>query len=201
MKDNYEIVYSELVKRLRAVNLSESVSLVGGYRQDKEWSLDFLERRYVVNHEGIWRPDGKMPDVSTRIVLCHYVLQSGQGEFTGDWVSYRDFKDSAFFIGYYQVNVDQHIAKSFGGRIKELAKGAGLLGGRPYEELGSGDACYFFQTLPRMPLLLIFFDKDEDFPASSKLLFDRSAANYLDAECLAVLGSIVADRLVRTLTT
>jgi len=38
---------------------------------------------------------------------------------------------------------------------------------------------------------------EEDFPSSCKLLFDRSAPVWLDMECLAVLGWIVVELLIR----
>jgi hypothetical protein len=54
-----------------------------------------------------------------------------------------------------------------------------------------------FQALPCLPLLLVFYDRDEDFPASCKVLFDKAAPTWLDMECLAVLGWILSDLLVK----
>ena len=44
-------------------------------------------------------------------------------------------------------------------------------------------------------MALVFYDADEDFPASARLLFDASAPHFLDLECLAVLGLILCDQL------
>ena len=44
-----------------------------------------------------------------------------------------------------------------------------------------------------MPLLLLFNDADEDFPPACSVLFERRAEHYLDKECLAMLGMMLAD--------
>ena len=38
-------------------------------------------------------------------------------------------------------------------------------------------------------------DRDVDFPAKCSILFERRADKYLDMECLAMLGWLLADRL------
>ncbi|MBW2086755.1 MAG: DUF3786 domain-containing protein, partial [Deltaproteobacteria bacterium] len=39
------------------------------------------------------------------------------------------------------------------------------------------------------------YNADEEFPSSARILFDTSAPQFLDMECLAVLGMILADQL------
>jgi hypothetical protein len=197
MQDNYELVYGKLLKKLAEVDLAEAATSLGGQFIDGDLEITSLGTPFLINHEGIWKKNRKDPNISVRIVLCHYLLQAGQGDLTGEWVSYRDFKDSAFFISNFQVNTEERIARHFSGKAAGLESAGKHLHGRPYEEFQTGDVCYYFQALPRVPLLLVFYDKDEDFPASCKVLFDRSAPIWLDMECLAVLGWIVADLLIR----
>jgi hypothetical protein len=52
-----------------------------------------------------------------------------------------------------------------------------------------------FEALPRVRIYLIFNDADEDFPADCSLLFEKQAAQYLDMECLAMIGMVLAERL------
>jgi hypothetical protein len=59
------------------------------------------------------------------------------------------------------------------------------------------DLCRCFYPLPKMPLLLVFNDADDDFPASASLLFEKRASTYLDAESQAILGHALTDRLLR----
>jgi hypothetical protein len=196
-RDNYELVYEDLLKKLVDVDLSKVSADAGGPYHGDHLEVHFLGESYRISNQGIWKMDGKEPNVSVRIVLCHYLLQAGQGQVTGEWMSYRDFKDSAFFISNFQMNVEERIAHCFSGRTSDLEEAAQAIDGEPYEDFRTGDICYYFQALPKVPLLLIFFDKDADFPASCKVLFDRSASTWLDMECMAVLGWILADSLIK----
>jgi hypothetical protein len=197
MKDNHEIVYRSLLEKLAGIDLAEAVTGLGGYQHGNLLWMKLLGRPYTISQQDIVDKDAKKPSVSIRIILCHYLLQAGQGENTGEWVSYRDFKDSAFFISNFQINAEDRIARYFSGKARELENAAVKLEGESYKDFQTGDVCYTIQALPRIPLLLVFYDKDEDFPSSCKLLFDRSAPVWLDMECLAVLGWIVAELLIR----
>jgi len=196
-RDNYELVYEELLGELADVDLSKVSADLGVVYQGDHLEMNFLGRCYRISNQGIWEVNEKAPNVAIRIVLCHYVLQAGQGKLTGEWVSYRDFKDSAFFISNFQVNVEERIAQYFAGRAGDLEKAAQELDGEPFEGFQTGDVCYYFQALPKVPILLVFYDKDAEFPASCKVLFDKSSSTWLDMECLAVLGWILADLLIK----
>jgi len=39
---------------------------------------------------------------------------------------------------------------------------------------------------------MLFNDQDEDFPARCSLLFEKRAERYLDMECLAMMGWVLA---------
>jgi hypothetical protein len=197
MKDNYELVYDNLLKKLEDIDLHERIILVGGFEEDHDLSIHFLNRPIRVSEQGIRGLHGDEPDVSTRIILCHYLLQAGEGEVSGEWVSYRDFKDSGFFIRNFQANVEERIARYFGGRPGDLDRACRRLHGKNGPDRRGGETSYTFAALPRIPLLLVFYDQDDEFPAAAKLLFDRSAPLWLDMECLAALGGIVADRLIK----
>jgi hypothetical protein len=50
-----------------------------------------------------------------------------------------------------------------------------------------GDIALVVHPLPKLPVLCLFWDRDEEFPASFQFLFDGSASSYLDLEALAVV--------------
>jgi hypothetical protein len=50
-----------------------------------------------------------------------------------------------------------------------------------------GDLVLLVSPLPKVPVLCLFWDRDEEFPASFQFLFDGSASAYLDLESLAAM--------------
>ncbi len=47
------------------------------------------------------------------------------------------------------------------------------------QEIGSADAALYFQALPRVPLMLMFWDAEpeDDFEAEARLLFDETVTD------------------------
>jgi hypothetical protein len=48
-----------------------------------------------------------------------------------------------------------------------------------------------FEALPQIPVILLFNDADDEFPAQSSVLFERKAEKYLDPECLSMAGRLL----------
>jgi len=199
--ENYEEVYRGLVTRLREVDFAAVAPGLGTTTAPAGVALDlpFFSFLYRVNRDGVsTAAGGATPDVAHRIVACYYVLHAGCGELSGEWVSYRDFRDSQFFMPAFRASAEEKIARAFEGRKNELPARAAALGGAPFAGPVDADASFRFAALPRIPLLLLFNDADEDFPADARILFDRNAHLWLDMECLAVTGIILAELLSET---
>ena len=155
--------------------------------------IPFFGRLYTISNKSIVDPAGKQPSLEISVVLCKYLLLCPEmAPPEGDWVSYRDFKDSVPLTSFYANSAEQSLARHFSGRIDDLERSCKTLGGfSPDIEL-SYEISLQFNSLPKVPLLMLFNDADEEFPAHCSVLFKRNAEMYLDAECLAILGMLLS---------
>ena len=80
--------------------------------------------------------------------------------------------------------------------LSRLRRASQQLGGTPAEMEIACDLCLRFVPLSKVPLLLVFNDADDDFPAAASLLFEKRASTYLDAESQAILGHALVNRLL-----
>ena len=67
--------------------------------------------------------------------------------------------------------------------------------GRP---LDFGDVGVRIQAFPFIPLALILWRGDAEFPAEGKLLFDDSVKEYLPVEDIVILAETVVWKLIKT---
>jgi hypothetical protein len=65
-------------------------------------------------------------------------------------------------------------------------------GGKPLELADEG---LLFRLFPRLPLAIIHWRGDEEFPPYSKILFDISASNFMPTHGLAALAEFLVHRL------
>lgn len=187
----YEEVYAGLVRRLARADLAGHARALGLAWQGGAAVAPLLGRDYLVGADGVRAAHGGEAAFTHRIVLAYYLLHGGRGEPAGRLVPYRELPGGADFARNMALTVEGRLAQSFSGRLPALAAAALALGGRPAATEARVDAAYAFSALPGLPLMITFNDLDEDFPAEAKLFYDLTAPNFLDLECLAVLGLIL----------
>ena len=74
-----------------------------------------------------------------------------------------------------------------------VEEAAQALGGRG---VAHGDAAVEIQALPRLPITLVFWRADEDFAASTSMLFDRTAETQLPLDVILALAQEALRQLV-----
>ena len=88
-------------------------------------------------------------------------------------------------------HVEQPLIERFKAKSCELLVAAKQLGGDDMtDEIPSADLALLFKPLPRIPMMLMFWDQDLDdkFEAEVKLLFDESILDHLDIESIMFLS-------------
>lgn len=194
-------IFEETVRNYLAqvaqIDLAGIAETLGITVEQGEAMIPFLGKTYRVSSSGVFDDSGLEPIHALRILFCRYLLLAPpapprQGE---DWVSYKDFRDAAPFVSGFVNNSERAIARNFCGRLEQLREAAGRLGAVPPALELSYQFTGQIQALPQIPLLLLFNDEDEDFPAQCTLLFQRRAEKFLDMECLAIIGWLLADVL------
>jgi len=192
----YEETYRRYLARLQAVDPTAVQATLGIEATPEAAVVSFCGEPYRVGPSGVSGPDGKRPHLSVCVVLCNYLLRCpGSAPASAGWVAFREFRDAAPLIASFANTVEGALARAFAGRLDALRRAAEALGARPPVERFPYDFAACIPALPRVPMLLLFNDTDQEFPAACNVLFERGAADYLDTECLAMLGMQLARRL------
>ena len=195
-------IYEDLVKRLAnadiatlAGHLNLPINTAG------EVEVPFLGATYLISNTDVRRIDRRRCSDVTASALIHYVLTGCSSRPAGIFVPLAElagplFKKSSFS----QSALEGPIIKRFQGRIQELLSIAASIGGRQGGISGFGSISLIFDVLPNILLQLIFYDKDDEFPARATLLLDAHATQFIDFEALAVLISIFVQFLTNEVT-
>ena len=164
----------------------------------KSLSIPFFNGIFHVSEKGILSQEGPHASFDVSVVIYNYLLmfQDDMKEVK-DWISYRDIKDSGPLSVYFSDNVENKIAGVFAKKGTTIMNACLAMGGyKPSCDL-SYDVVMAFDALPSVHLLLLFNHEDEDFPASSKVLFSQGVDQYLDPESLAILAAIFVSKLCK----
>ncbi len=192
----FEKNYRFYMEQIAEIHLDKKAGFLGAQTEGNGLRIPFFGDEYRVSSEGIFNPDGKRAGYSQCIILFkHILLCPDEIPDQGDWTAYREFPDAGPLTVFFAKDVEFSLSLHFSGRTDALKKACAALGGVPHEEKISCDLAVQFQALPRIPVLLIFNDGDEEFSAHCSMLFRKSIGRYLDMESVAVLGKVLTDSL------
>ena len=195
----FEETYANYLTRIRRLEFKKIADRLGAEMVGDELAIPFYGIPIRISTAGISGPSGERPDFSVCVVLSKYLLLCPDHDpVEKDWVSFKDFRDSTPFAGAFFNYTEIPLAKYFSGRLKDLEAACRGIGVHPHAATFSFDLCMHFDALPRIPVLLLFNDADEEFSAQCAVLFERRAENYLDMECLAMIGMLLFEYLKPT---
>ena len=151
-----------------------------------------LDIRVTPAERQVAGPDG-FPGWEPMLSSIQYLLTAQDAPLAAEWVSplslpYGDL----FFRGPHDLP-SPGIEGAYGQDRDAFCRAAEALGG---EALDMGDAAFAFQVLPRIPIAVVLWLADDEFPARAQFLFDGSACRQLPLDALWLLTKILARRLV-----
>jgi hypothetical protein len=198
----FEKTYRMYLAKLAGLDLEARAGLLGFTVEAEQAVVPLYGLSHLVSPAGVRDPGGAQPLHSVSVVLCQYLLLAPTAEPAGgrEWVTFKDFRDAAPFVDGFVNNSERAISRSFSGRLDALRDACRALGGTAPDIDVSYQLAMRFDALPRVPVVLLFNDEDEEFPAEATILFERRAERFLDMECLAILGWMLADRLAEART-
>jgi hypothetical protein len=159
----------------------------------------FWGRDYVVRHPEISVEEveaGQGPPIATKILILHYLINADGTRLADHWISFRELPGGRVYDAAFRRRANLRLAQAFGSDLDGFVTAAESLGGT---RLTYGDASFLFPIFPRLRLAAVLHLADEEFSASANVLFDAAASHYLPTEDLAVLGGMLAGRLIKAI--
>ncbi len=197
-KDQYREAREKAVGELAAKDPSWMASRAGveySYTE-RRFMVPFLEEALTVSYPGgeVCRAEGESASPEETLIVLHYLVTADGGEVEGRWVAYRDLPGARYHEPAFRADVEMPLSRALEGRLDHLRRWV-----ERHARIADlpGDVAAVWRVLPRLPLLVIFNERDEEFPASARVLFDASAPGYLPTEDLSVLAELAAARIIK----
>ena len=160
-------------------------------------AVPFLDRVYKVGYPGFSfadeSADKKEVPIQEQVLILHYLMALNRRNLMGKWIAYREIPGASFYYSAFVKRAIDPLKKVFGTNLPGLAKAADRLNGAA---VNSGDAGYEFRIFPKVPLQLIVWEGDDEFPPEANILFDQIISVLLSPEDVAWLAGMVVYRLI-----
>ena len=192
-------------QRSASVKIEELPDRIGGklFKKDGNFALElpyFTDAIVITNH-GMLKKGGSDLTRWEQVFIYNHMAQGGSKLPSGKWKGLVEFPNTVSKIKSMVEHVEAPLIERFTGKPDELLAAAKQLGGLDMTEtIKSADLAVLFRPLPRIPVMLMFWDEDkiDGFEAEIKLLFDETITEHLDIESIMFLSERLRQLLCET---
>ncbi|MCD8076019.1 MAG: DUF3786 domain-containing protein [Lachnospiraceae bacterium] len=161
--------------------------------------IEFVGRDYRINRSSgrtEWTMDGFLhvehAGFNEVLAICDVLCDSKKGcHLSGRFVKVNDLKGTVRSSGLGNDMYGKY-AEYFDRRLPELRKACEILGG---EKQKIGDVSYLLHPFSFLPLMLQFWESDDEFSASLKFMWDENTLEFLRYETTYYVLGHVLERL------
>ncbi len=197
MKGGYNSIYLGLIPRLAGCDWKASADRLNLEPIVDGVQVDFLKRKYRITAEGVEPLDGQPADANTKSVLIYYLLSRGTGGPEGLYIPFESIPSKITGLDFQNRVMTAPLEREFRDNYARFSRGALKLGGIE-EDYQAGKHTWRFDVLPKIPLKVVFYEADDDFPATLQIMLDRTAPEFLEFECLAFMVGCFVHALIKT---
>lgn len=188
--------YQETVKRFMGLDPSEVVARTGAGFEDGLYTIDYFNDKYNVDETGrVFAAEKKDVEVpfNDRTLILQYLCEASGLPPRGRWLSFLELPDGVHHYVPLQTDATNPLARTFGDHPDEFRRAALRYGGKRLE---LGDISFFIPALPKLPLAVVLWEGDDEFPPRANILFDSVAETHLTTAALWVLGVELARKMM-----
>jgi hypothetical protein len=122
-----------------------------------------------------------------KILLLHYVRTRGQAALSNRWVSYAELRSGMVKALSFLRECEDPLRELLDRDCDPVADILRRIGAEELSGFATQNAWHLF-LLPKVPVLILYWPKEEEFESKVSMLFDSTADQFLDAESLMFLG-------------
>jgi hypothetical protein len=193
-----EVMHAKIAP-LNFQDLAAGLGAVYGEEDGRPYlSFSFFGQTLMVFKDEVLYPPGVDANPWDAILLYNFIASGGKAEPTGTWITYNSLPNSVSKAKTL-ARLEKELAAHFAGQLDRLRRRAASLAAAPVQASENADFQGVFLPLPRVPVLLLFWDAEpeEDFQAQAHFLFDSTVNDFLDLESLLFLVEQLLDRLMK----
>jgi hypothetical protein len=141
---------------------------------------------------------GEAVPLRDKILILHYFLNSRGTPLSGRMITYKELQEGINYYPTFFKRAIEPVVNNFKDVPEKLLEVTAGFGGKKVEY---GDTAVAFSAFPYVPLTIVLWSGDPEFPPDGNILFDSTISDYLPTEDITILCEMIAWRLVRFLKT
>ena len=199
-KETYVNIYNNSFEKLAKIEIGNISKRTKSEVIDRtKLKLNFFENKVFleIKNKKIYyleesqKNGKKYLDIFSSVLILHYLLNADGTPLANRWISFRELPDGLFYWRTIPKILEPLVRKYESSGDKFLTK-IMEIDGKINKGFEHGSVVYPFKMFP---VLMILYEKDEEFEASLRVLFDSSASHYLKTDVIKLVVACIVKKL------
>ncbi|MBI5190683.1 MAG: DUF3786 domain-containing protein [Nitrospirae bacterium] len=180
--------------KVRRTDLRAAAPGLGAvYKEGTGLSVNILCKEFVVDDNGAVTSELHVNNWIQWLMLT-YASTPDPKKPEGRWVPFEELAGGRTTAGYFRKRFEEPLRVIADEHTDVLFELLGLFGGRHVDGYDA-DYAVELRPLPNVPMLVLYWRAEEDFPSKLTVMFDPAAASYLGPELITGMGRGLVEML------
>ena len=198
----YELAYRLAGEKLAEIDDIERQCRQSGAQylaSQKAIGLGYINQSYLITLPDVeismMNKEREVP-LRDKILILHYLIMAKGTPLSNKVITFKELPEGTnYFPTFYQRSI-KPLIDNFSNEPERLLDTARILDGH---EADFGDTAVTINAFSRVPITLVLWKSDDEFPPEGNILFDSTISDYLPVEDITVLCETITRRLVKLL--
>lgn len=196
MTDNYTKIVQDNLKQLYNSLPPDLAGNLPAKQTGNRFTLEAFGKNCLIEPDGITFGENDFSPVFGILISLYALNARSDACLLEPLKAFKEFPDSMPYTGAFTTHTEQILVpyvdriKSSSAIIKEA------LNGTESPDNTGGDFSFVVYPLPKIALCYIFYEADDDFPASVTCLYSTNARQFLPVDGLADVGEYCSKAII-----
>ena len=182
---------SNLQRQIENIDLSTAAVRTGGRYADGRLVIKIFGKDFSVDARGGMASDIHINQWVAGPVL-NYVIESLGVPPSGKWVPLRELESGRSWNNFFIQRCEKplkKVADTYTDFFKDIVE---IFNGKPVESYREADVSLVIHPLPLIPLLICYWEPEDDLPSTLNLFFDANVEKNLPIRSIYGIGAGLA---------
>ncbi len=186
--DEQDKLLEELKQQVSRLDLAAAADRSGGTYAAGKLTLKVFGKDFSIDTKGALFSDIHInPWLATP--LLNYILHCTGQAATGEWVTFRELKNGQAMQGLFGQQCEKPLKKIIGNYPHLFEDLMDIFNGQPVSSHQDADIALSLSPLPKVPLLICYWQPEEGLESDLQLFFDITAEENCGLEGIYALGT------------
>lgn len=184
-KDWREDLIAKLSEEVKDISFPEIAEGIGAELKENALVIKCMGREFIVSPDREITTRGHMTPW-IKILILHYIRTAGKGSLSGKWISYSEIKNGMVKASSFMRDCEDPLKELLKADFNKTEIILKRLGAERRKDLPAKYVWHLY-LLPKVPIIILYWPEEDEFPANVKILLDSTVDRFLDAEALIFL--------------